>query len=141
MWDEQRAVVNDVLRQLELTERPVLLVFNKIDRLESAALMALQEAVAAEAPGAVFVSATAAEGLDPLKRALTAALRRERPIAEIRLAHSAGKLLAEIHRDGEVLDQRADGDQLVLRARVGERLAGRLRQAGATVLRHGARDA
>ena len=59
------------------------------------------------------------------------------PHAEIHLAPGDGKLLAEIHEYGEVLDQRTIGERLVLRARVGEKLAGRLRRAGAIVERDG----
>ena len=44
-----------------------------------------------------------------------------------------GKLLAEIHREGEVLDQRMDGERLLIEARVDKALAGRLRRAGAKV--------
>jgi hypothetical protein len=44
-----------------------------------------------------------------------------------------GKLLAEIHRLGEVVEQRTDGAELVLRARVDDALAGRLRRAGARI--------
>ncbi|HKO16283.1 MAG TPA: hypothetical protein VJU87_08590, partial [Gemmatimonadaceae bacterium] len=60
-------------------------------------------------------------------------VRARRPLTEIRLSPTEGKLLAEIHRDGEVLDQRMDDDRLVLRARVDAALAGRLRHAGAEV--------
>ena len=52
---------------------------------------------------------------------------------EIRMSPADGKLLAEIHRDGEVLDQRMEGDRLLVKARVNDALAGRLRRAGAEV--------
>ena len=42
-------------------------------------------------------------------------------------------MLAEIHRDGEVLEQRMEGERLLVEARVDEALAGRLRRAGAEV--------
>jgi GTP-binding protein HflX len=138
MWEEQRDVVLDVLNDLGLNERPALLVFNKIDLLSSDELLALQERVAAETPGAVFVSAESQHGLDPLRRALQNALRANRPVMEIHLSHADGRTIAEVHREGEVIDQRMVGDQLVLRARVNERLAGRLRQAGVKVQRDGA---
>ena len=41
--------------------------------------------------------------------------------------------IAEIHRQGEVLDQRMEGDRLVIKARIDAALAGRLERAGATV--------
>jgi GTP-binding protein HflX len=42
-------------------------------------------------------------------------------------------MLAEIHAQGEVLEQRTEGDQMVVRARLPERLRGRLEQAGARI--------
>ena len=138
MWEEQRSVVEDVLRELDLSDRPVLLVFNKVDLLDESALLALQDAVASEGQEAVFVSAVSPDGADPLRRALQGHLRLRRPLAEINLSPSDGKMLSEIHEYGEVLDQRAVGDRLVLRARIGEKLAGRLRRAGALVEREGA---
>lgn len=137
-WEEQRDVVDGVLRDLELSEQPTLLVFNKIDLIDEATLLALQERMASEARDSVFVSTKAEQGVDPLKRALQAVIRVRRPLAEIHLSHSDGKLLAEIHEYGEVLDQRTIGEELVLRARVGEKLAGRLRRAGAIVERESA---
>jgi len=72
-------------------------------------------------------------GIDPLRRALQTALRARRPLTEITLAASDGKLLADIHRNGEVVGQRTDGERLIVSARVDEALAGRLRRAGAEV--------
>ena len=135
MWEEQRDVVNGVLGELELEQQPQLLVFNKVDLLEEAELLALQERLASEGQEAVFVSTVQEHGTDPLKRALQSHMRARRPLAQIHLSPSEGKLLAEIHQYGEVLDQRTIGEELVLRARVGEKLAGRLRRAGAVVER------
>jgi flavin-dependent dehydrogenase len=60
-------------------------------------------------------------------------MRARRPIAEVWLSHSDGRLLAEIHQHGEVLDQRSEGECMVIRARLPERLRGRLEQAGVDV--------
>jgi hypothetical protein len=54
-------------------------------------------------------------------------------VAEVWLSPADGRLLAEIHAHGEVLEQRTEGEQLVLRARLPERLRGRLEQAGARI--------
>ena len=133
LWEEQRLVVDQVLTELGLGEQPVLLVFNKMDLLGESDALALQERVTALVPNAVFVSTETEHGLDPLRRALRHAMRARRPVAEVWLHHSDGKLLAEIHQHGEVLDQRSEGEQMVIRARLPERLRGRLEQAGADV--------
>ena len=133
LWEEQRLVVDQVLTELGISDQPMLLVFNKMDLLSEEAGLALQERVTALVPNAVFVSTQAEHGLDPLGRALRHAMRARRPVAEVWLQPSDGKLLAEIHQHGEVLDQRSEGEQMVIRARLPERLRGRLTQAGADV--------
>ena len=133
LWEEQRMVVEQVLGELGVTDQPTLLVFNKMDLLSEAAALALQERVTALVPNAVFVSTTSEHGLDPLRRALRHAMRARRPVAEVWLHPREGKLLAEIHQHGEVLEQRSEGEQMVIRARLPERLRGRLEQAGADV--------
>ena len=132
-WEEQRIVVEQVLEELGVGDRPRLLVFNKVDLVDEETLLALQERIGRLVKNAVFVSALQEGGLEPLRRALGMAIRARRPLAEIRFSAGDGKLLAEIHRSGEVIDQRTDGDQLVLRARIDDALAGRLRRAGAEV--------
>jgi GTP-binding protein HflX len=132
-WEEQRLVVDQVLLDLGLHEQPVLLVFNKTDLLDEEALLHLQERVLALVPNAIFVNTTSDEALDPLRRALRHAVRVTRPVAEVRMSTADGRMLAEIHAQGEVLDQRTEGDQLVVRARLPERLRGRLEQAGAKI--------
>ncbi len=132
-WEEHWSVVEQVLAELGVAEQPTLLVVNKIDLIGEDQLLALQAQVSERASDAVYVSAASSEGLDPLRRALQAAIRAERPEAEIELSASDGKLLAELHRGAEVLEQRVVEDRLVLRARIDEALAGRLRRGGARV--------
>jgi GTP-binding protein HflX len=132
-WEEQRIVVEQVLDELEVNDRPKLLVFNKIDLLSHDELMTMQERMGALAPSSIFVSTRTEGGLEPLKRALASALRVRRPLTQILMSPADGKMLAEIHRDGEVIDQRMEGDRLLVEARVDEALAGRLRSSGAEV--------
>ena len=132
-WEEQRVVVDQVLAELGLQEKPVLHVFNKIDQLDDATLAAMRERIGNLLPNSVFVSSIEEGGLEPLRRALVVALRARSSVAEVRLGAGEGKLLAEIHRGAEVIEQRMDGDEIVLKARVDEALAGRLRRAGARV--------
>ena len=136
-WEEQRTVVNQVLAEIGARETPVLYVFNKIDRLSHDLLIPLETRIQNLVPGSVFVSATTDEGLEPLRRALLTHARNRRPVSEIRLPLSDGKMLAEIHREAEVLEQHHEGEDLVITARIGEAIAGRLRLEGARITRTG----
>jgi GTPase len=129
-WEEQRDVVEDVLAEIGAHETPVLYVFNKTDALPPETVAALRERAAGEGIDAVFVSALAPGGLAELTRALERTAQRQRPVVEVRVPASDGRLLAELHRDGEVLEQRVDEDALVVRARVDARTLGRLRDRG-----------
>jgi GTP-binding protein HflX len=84
-------------------------------------------------PGSVFVSSVTDAGLEPLRELLRDAVRHYRPVAELRIPVSDGKLLADVHRSGEVLEQRHEGEEMVLRARIDATTLGRLRRAGAMV--------
>ena len=132
-WAEQKAVVESVLADIGAGAKPVLNVFNKIDMLAEEDLFAVEAGIRNLMPESVFVSATAPDGLEPLRRALLSTLRSRLPVTEIRVPVTAGKLLAEIHRAAEVLDQMHDGDELILHARMDASVAGRLRKAGAAV--------
>jgi len=81
----------------------------------------------------VFVSSVASDGLESLRTGLLAAARKGTTVAEIRISSSDGRLLAQIHREADVIDQRTEDGLLILSARVGDGLAERLRRAGATV--------
>jgi GTP-binding protein HflX len=132
-WEEQRQVVLDVLDELGAGDKPMLYVMNKVDALSDQELLALQDRLRELLPHAVFVSAVTEGGLDPLRRALLGAVRKLRPEAEVRVSMSDGKTLAEVHRLGEVLDQRSEDGVIVLRARLDAATVGRLRGRGVEI--------
>lgn len=133
VWEEQRDVVDRVLADLGLADQPKLYVMNKMDLLPDAEATAVRERVANIAPNSLFVSAIAEGGLDALRASLLDSLRRQRPMLEVRIPAANGRMIAEVHRDGEVLDQRTDDEVIVVRARLDDRTIGRLRQAGARI--------
>jgi len=132
-WEEHRIVVDAVLDELELAEQPTLLVMNKMDALTPDDAEALRQRVSNLMPGTLFVSALEVDGLDSLRAALRDALRSQRPLLEIRIPVTNGRLLAELHRDGEVIDQRNEDDMMIVSARLDERSMGRMRQGGARI--------
>jgi len=126
LWEEHRAVVVEVLSELGANHKPVINVFNKSDLLPLQVLDALRERIANLIPDAVFASAETEGGLDALKRALLRRLRAERRVVELRVPLSDGRLLAELHRNGDVLAQRTDGDEMIVSVRLTPEALGRL---------------
>lgn len=132
-WEEQREVVDEVLADLGLQAHPTVLVCNKMDAIPGDEAQGVEERVHNLVPEALFVSAVAPNGLEPLKRTLLTAIRRQRPLVEVHITPTQGAALASLHREGEVVSQRNEGDTLIVTARIDDRLAGRLRQAGVGV--------
>jgi GTP-binding protein HflX len=132
-WEEQRDVVDGVLSELGLQDKPLTYVMNKMDALPTEQADAIRARVANLMPNSLFVSAIEPNGLAGLTTSLRESLRNERPILEVRIPAANGRMIAEVHRDGEVLDQRSEEDVIVLKARLDERSIGRLRQSGARV--------
>jgi GTPase len=133
-WEEQRVVVDDVLHDLDVHDRPLVYAFNKMDRLAPEDASALRERITNLLPNAYFVSALAPEGLAPLRAALLQAALTSRPTVRIRMAPSDGKLMAEAYRHGDVLERRDDDDGVVhLTLRADTATLGRLKAHGAVL--------
>lgn len=116
-WEEQRLVVDEVLGELGVQELPMTYVFNKMDALPPDQRAALQSRMENLAPGSIFTSSLTSEGLDPLREHLREALRARRPEVELAIPLTHGKLLAEVHRTGEVLSSTPDEEEGVMRIR------------------------
>ena len=131
LWEDHARVVLQVLEELGAADRPMLTVFNKMDRVREEALAALHVRAKEIAPDSVFVSAVVDDGLEPLRRALLAVVLKLKPVTELRIPASNGRLLAELHRAGEVLEQHHDGEEMIVRVRLDAAALGRARAAGA----------
>jgi len=129
-WEDQLDVVEK--ETTSVSPKRVIHVFNKADLLpdRDAFLVLVRERY----PHAVLTSTVREGGVEDLRRALRTSAQALRPIAEIRVPVSDGKLLATLHRDAEILHQEQTNGVVTLRARIEARLLGRLRQEGIEVV-------
>jgi GTP-binding protein HflX len=135
---EHRATVQTVLDELGAGEKPRLVVFNKADLLEPAALDG--SAPAPAIAGAVFVSALTGYGLDTLRAALSALLASLWVAVDLHVPYAAGELLARVRERGTVELEYGNRDVRV-RGRVAPVLATELaRVAAAWTANLGAAD-
>ncbi len=127
-WEGQIRVVDKVLAELELSERPVILVFNKMDVVRDA--QALMARVRELFPAAVFATTQRIDGLDALKARLRTIERAGRVTAHVRVPAADGARLAELYRMGEVMTREQDGALVDLIVRLETWQLERLRQEG-----------
>jgi GTP-binding protein HflX len=128
-WEEQKGVVEDVLDELDLGDRPQILVFNKIDRLTHAEEESLSRRIRAfDGTPAVFLSALRPDTCEPVRALFKARVRAGLRHLSVRVGAHDGETLAMLYREGEVLNQTQHDDVLELEIRIAQSVAGRLLQ-------------
>jgi GTP-binding protein HflX len=117
--DHQIATVDGVLAQIVPSQKPTLLVFNKIDRVDSASFGNRYER---RYPSALFISGRTRDGADTLLATITARLQATEQVYSLRVPGAALYHLGSWFRTGAVLDQQWKGDicTVTLRMRPGE---------------------
>ncbi len=107
MLEEQRAQVEAVLAELEVGEKPVLQVLNKID---------LVAAGTAIPPDAIAVSGLTGQGLEGLLGAIDAALVAD-PLttSSFRIPQSEGSVIAALERGATLERQRFEGNLMYVK--------------------------
>src|SRR4051812_5910446 len=107
-WEGQMRVVERVLAELDLADRPIIPVFNKMDAVTDPA--AFTPRVRALHPTGIPATTMRTDGLNPLKAALRDLERAGRVTAKVRLPLAEGARLAELYREGDVLSRDQVGD-------------------------------
>jgi GTPase len=123
---EHRQTVQQVLGELGAGEKPRLLVYNKADLIEPAALDGGMPAPSIA--GSVLVSALTGYGIDLLRTRLAQMLADMWEDVDVALPYSAGELLSRVRERGTV-DIRYRARDVRIRGRVAPTLAGELRAA------------
>jgi GTP-binding protein HflX len=115
-WEEQVQVVEEVLGELELSDRPVVMVFNKIDLLSDPT--ALAGRIRQLYPEAVFTTTMRTDGVDAVKAALRERVRAGRPTVRVVVPPGDGARLAAVYRAGEVQSREVTPEGVVLTVRM-----------------------
>jgi GTPase len=105
--DEQTAAVNGVLEEIGASQIPQILIYNKIDRLQS------PPRIDRDADGravAVWISAEEGTGLDLLKQAVAERLSRFARRARLRVPSSAGALRSRLYAAHAVRSESTSDD-------------------------------
>lgn len=109
LFREQIAAVNEVLTELEVVDKPILLIFNKSDKMDAMAGRLRQEF-----PGSLVISAHTGQGLAALRETLLSAMENRLVSETFRIPHHLGHIVDQIHSKGNVLKTEYEGDVVVI---------------------------
>lgn len=123
-YEEHIAAVNEVLVDLDVLEKPFMLLLNKADLLEEKELFTqLRRTV----PEGILVSAKKDIGLDEVRSAIGARMQADTVILNVKVGPQEGKLLSELETVGEVLERTVEEDHLWMKVRMDREKARRIR--------------
>ena len=111
--EEQIVAVNQVLGELGVADKPMLMVFNKIDRVTAPGLA---KRYTSEYENSIVVSAKTREGFDAFMAELGKQLRPVRQMVELSIPHSKSNVIARLHEVGQVMERNYDGAEAVFKA-------------------------
>jgi len=129
-WVEQEDTVNQVLTELGAADKPTVIAFNKMDRVDDPVVL---HHLAHRYPHVVFLTARESRGIDKLEEVLLTVLRSGWQDIAILLPLSAGDLVAELHARGEVTEEDYRENGVYLTGRAPADLAARINYRGKRV--------
>lgn len=116
-YDSQAEAVEGVLRDLGAEDTPTVVVYNKIDELGDDE-GELHVAASSGQANRVSVSALTGAGLDQLRDKILYYAQERDVTLDLRIPQSEGRLLSQLHDQGEILESAYDEDGVKLRVRL-----------------------
>ena len=98
-YQSQVATVEAVLKELGIGEKPIVVVYNKIDRLDEDPMVPQGD------ESVVAVSALTGAGLSNLQRTLVELSAGDSVTLDLEIPMADGKLLAQLRERGEIIEE------------------------------------
>ena len=125
-WDKNIETVYGTLKQLKIDEnsgKPVITVFNKIDRISKDDLVGVRDL---RADKTLYISAATGQGIPELASAIEEILRNQKSYIRHTFAYSEAGLTGLIHKYGEIQTEEYLDDGIFIEAYVPKSILGKL---------------
>ncbi|MDD5621639.1 MAG: GTPase HflX [Actinomycetota bacterium] len=123
-FENNIASVKNVLKEIDAADKPVLLVFNKIDKLNNAEI----ERLKIKHKEAIFISALKKTGFNELYSAIKKIIEKHYLDIAVRIPYNKNKLISFIYDNCQVLKRKNLGDSTILNLHVNSRYCSILSQ-------------
>lgn len=108
LWQSHKSATEDVLAELEALNKPMIEVYNKMDRVPQS------EFGIAQSPRRVFISALNGDKIEDLLVRVEALLEDQRSKVKLMLPQARGDLLALVHREGIIVEEKYEAEYIEL---------------------------
>jgi GTP-binding protein HflX len=117
-FKEQIRVVEETLNELNTSDKPTIIAFNKIDKLENRDMI---YSLASEYKNAVFISASRGVNLQALKDKISQIIDEHYVEITGKIPISDKEAISAIYKFGEVLEANYDDEHLTLKIKIEKR--------------------
>lgn len=112
MAEEQAATTHEVLKELGAGKKSIITVLNKIDQCQHPTMI---HRLRMTYPKNVQISALLHQGFDDLQEAMIEELNKQRQTVELRIPQSEYSAVSEIMREGNIINQDYDENDILLK--------------------------
>ena len=124
-FHEQIAVVNDTLEELNTTGKPMIYVFNKIDKLKDRSI--IQE-LTSEYPMSVFISAERGINISGLENKLLEMIDVGTREYNLTIKQSEYRTIAKLHEIAEIISQQYEDNSINIKFKINQKNSDRLKK-------------
>lgn len=125
MADEQTDATFEVLKELGAEKKPVITVLNKIDKCSNRSMI---NKMRIKYPKTVQISALNRTGFEELEQMLIAEIAHMRKVVKLRIPQSDYASVSEVIRDGRIIEQLYDENDVLLHVEIPSTLAAKLKK-------------
>ena len=122
---EQIAVVNDTLEELNTAGKPMVYVFNKIDKLSDRSIV---QELSREYPSSVFISAERGINISNLQKKLLELIDAGTREYSMIVKQSDYRTIAKLHEIAEILSQDYEDNSIRIRFKINQKNTDRLKK-------------
>ncbi len=123
--DDQADAALEVLKELGAEKKPMITIVNKIDQCENNEMLNRQRIKFTKI---VKISALKRIGFEELEESMIEELQKFRKVVTLRIPQSEYAIVSEVIRNGNVLEQDYEGNDVILKVDLPTQMAGRLRK-------------
>ncbi|OQA22696.1 MAG: GTPase HflX [Actinobacteria bacterium ADurb.Bin346] len=121
-FEHQIRSVMKVLKEIEIMQKPIILVFNKIDKINSSTLSALK----LKYRNSVFISALKKTGLENLYDKIKKNVDKNRLTLTLKIPYTESNLLSFVYNYCKILEKKYTNDSLVIKLNANKRFQKKL---------------
>ena len=103
---ELMEAVEDVLQDIKIEQKNILIVFNKTDKMSGNHYLFIKKKLITKYPDSVFISAKTDEGIDQLYSKIEEFIQRSKKCVELEVPVEMQSLMSFLHKNAEIIENK-----------------------------------